>query len=115
MDPPRRCIYIFLIQVPLFLNVALIFEGLRWIEPKAYLPSLATASPVQRALDSVHAALDLMRLSCRLLQLIITAKQRHLKSKSTPLPDNDPDTVAFLITLIPASTRSDIANRFLDL
>jgi len=89
-------------------------EGLRWMDPEIYGESTGSASPVQRALDELHVAIDLVRLSCRLIQQVVLVNS----AGNWPEPEGDGDgmvDVSASIRRIPASKRSDLANRLLDI
>lgn len=91
-------------------------EGHRWMEAETYHVSVSKGSRVQHQLDEMHVVIDLLRLSCRLLQQILHARAQ---SPEHGVDDRDEPQleaeVEVLIKSIPSSTRSDLANRFLDL
>jgi len=97
-------------------------EGLRWMDPEIYGESTGSASPVQRALDELHVAIDLVRLSCRLIQQIVLVNhtdQARSASRAQGLDLEEGQDgmvdVSASIRKIPASKRSDLANRLLDI
>ena len=100
-------------------------EGLRWASSAAFSGAVHTSgTPAQQGLDALHLCLDLLRLSCRLLQQVLHVKETGSKSaggdKDSEANGNGANKsalrpVASLVKRIPASTRSDLANRFLDL
>lgn len=85
-------------------------EGLRWMDPKVYSASVNASPPLQKALDELHSALDIIRLSCKLLQQVIIASRKVKLGDSAKSID-----ITILIKHIPANKRSDLANRLLDL
>mmetsp|Transcript_1821 Transcript_1821/g.2389 ORF Transcript_1821/g.2389 Transcript_1821/m.2389 type:complete len:190 (-) Transcript_1821:518-1087(-) len=95
-------------------------DALRWMPPEAYASSVDKATSVQRSLDSVHLTVDLLKLSCRLLQQLLLAVEHPSKKKKSPkksesLTPVPAITVSELMSRIPSPTRSDLANKFLDL
>jgi hypothetical protein len=90
-------------------------EGLRWASADAFSLAVASGSPAQQSLDALHVCLDLLRLSCRLLQQVLHVKDDSKAAKDSGASSGGMRPVAALVKRIPASTRSDLANRFLDL
>jgi len=106
--------------LPSFPFLSLPLSALRWMPPEAYASSVDKATSVQRSLDSVHLTVDLLKLSCRLLQQLLLAVEHPSKKKKSPkksesLTPVPAITVSELMSRIPSPTRSDLANKFLDL
>jgi len=88
-------------------------ESHRWMESETYAMSVSAGSRVQHQLDQMHVVIDLLRLSCKLLNHILLLAQSLKNGNGNGGADEK--SVEFLIKSIPSSTRSDLANRFLDL
>ena len=90
-------------------------EGLRWASADAFSAAVTSGTPAQQCLDALHVCLDLLRLSCRLLQQVLHVKDAKSNSAKGEAHGGAFRPVTSLVKRIPASTRSDLANRFLDL
>ena len=92
-------------------------NSLRWVEPAVYARAAMDASSEEQSLDAIHIAIDLLRLSCRLVQQILLLSGSSNVSRINIEYSSMGTTrdVGDLVKMIPASTRSDLANRFLDL
>mmetsp|Transcript_2590 Transcript_2590/g.5672 ORF Transcript_2590/g.5672 Transcript_2590/m.5672 type:complete len:766 (-) Transcript_2590:236-2533(-) len=97
-------------------------KGLGWVHREEYSEALNGASGAMRHLDSMHLAMDLLKQSCRLLQLLLTMPAQAMPQASAAAAEapstgeeGAQEAVAALIRRIPAATRTDLANKLLDL